>query len=588
MTDRRALGAVVMIIWAAASSWAETPLRGVNIAGLEFTEDALPGVHGIHYTANSEATFAYFAAKGLPLFRVPIRWERIQPELFGELDADYLALVERNIAWAKTHGGRVALDLHNYGRYRPDEGGARREYILDNRYDDEIKVPGEALADLWTRLSVRFRDEPAVYGYGLMNEPHDMAAADWKAISQQTLSAIRAAGDEKTIFVAGDSWSSAERWVQTHGERSWITDPAENFVYEAHLYFDQDASGHYALSYDQELAANPNLAQIGRTRLEPFRAWCRANSVRCFVGEYGVPASDSRWLTVLDELLRAMDEAGMGGTYWAAGDWWHDYALSVQPRGEQAQPQLAVLQRHAGPRFATTVSAAGFQTGPQARGSLVSVYGDGLADATAAAESTPLPVELAGVRVELESAMGEVRPAPLVFVSPAQINCLLPDDIAEGWTELRVRRDGEIVAVDRLRIAAAAPALFAANGAGFGPPAGQMLRIAADGTRAVELLAVFDGQEGAFAPRPIVRPAPEERIFLILYGTGFRHAAPGGGVEFNGVSGSQPGYIGPQPDFPGLDQASVELPGEFGDGGEVRVALQANGARSNELVIRLE
>ncbi|MEZ5396694.1 MAG: cellulase family glycosylhydrolase [Bryobacterales bacterium] len=110
-------------------------------------------------------------------------------------------------------------------------------------------------------------------------------------------------------------------------------DPHTSFADEAHLYFDQDASGRYFQSFSQELASNPGLLQIGRSRLQPFRDWCVANGVRCFVGEYGIPGQDPGWLDVLENLLTAMDEAGMGGTYWAAGDWWGDYPLSVQPDG---------------------------------------------------------------------------------------------------------------------------------------------------------------------------------------------------------------------------------------------------------------
>jgi len=38
-----------------------------------------------------------------------------------------------------------------------------------------------------------------------------------------------------------------------------------------------------------------------------------------FIGEYGVPDSDPRWLTVLDTFLAYLDANGVGGTYWAGG-----------------------------------------------------------------------------------------------------------------------------------------------------------------------------------------------------------------------------------------------------------------------------
>ncbi|MGE5648014.1 MAG: glycoside hydrolase family 5 protein [Acidobacteriota bacterium] len=316
--------------------------RGVNIAGAEFGEDHLPGVHGRDFTYNSEDTFRYFCAKGLNLFRVCLRWERLQPELRGPLDPGHTGCLRQNIEWAHKYGGQVIIDIHNFGRYG--------NFAIDNLYDARMRVSTRDFADLWTRLSAEFRGEPGVYAYGLMCEPHDLGEADWKTVSQTALAAIRDNGDSTLVLVPGDSWSSSERWPEVHGPRGWIADPSGNFAYEAHEYFDADHSGSYALSYDEELARDSGLPSIGRARLRPFTDWCAANGVRGFLGEYGVPDNDPRWLAVLDDFLDALDEAALGGACWAAGEWWGDYPLSVQPRENFTldRPQLAVLERHTG------------------------------------------------------------------------------------------------------------------------------------------------------------------------------------------------------------------------------------------------
>ncbi len=564
----------------------QIPPRGVNIAGAEFGEGTIPGEFGVHYTFNDEETFAYFPERGLPLLRVPIRWERIQRQPFGELDAEYLQRLQQNVAWARAHGGRVIIDVHNYGRYKLAADGYA-EYVLDNAYNNVVKVPRAALIDLWLRLSEVFADNPVVYGYGLMNEPHDMGSADWKAISQAVLTALRDAGDDKTIFVGGDSWSSAERWQQTHGSQSWINDPADNFYYEAHLYFDQDASGRYFQGYDQELSANPNLLQIGPQRLQPFRDWCDANSVRCFLGEYGIPNNDSRWLGVLDNLLDAMDEAGMAGTYWAAGHWWGSYALSVHPSANQDKPQLAVLQQHGSPRFALTVSAASSVDGPQAPGSLVSAYGFDFADQNTSAKLF-LPVELDDVSLDLVLEDNSVWRSQLLFVSPGQINYLLPDDLPSGPAELRIKRNDVVIAVERLMIAPVKPALFAANGDGAGAPAGQIVRVIGQEVQEPEPLADFDSGSGRYIPRPIQFQSENERIIIVLYGTGFRNAPPDSLVLLNDQPGRAVQYIGKQDSFAGLDQLNFELPRDMAGAGQVKVAVSVQDLVSNELVLQLD
>src|SRR6267142_5647869 len=87
--------------------------RGINLAGAEFGENNLPGTLGRDYTFNNEPTYRYFGAKNLNLIRVMLRWERLQPVLRGPLDSSYLTGIKNNIAWAKAHGDKVILDIHN-------------------------------------------------------------------------------------------------------------------------------------------------------------------------------------------------------------------------------------------------------------------------------------------------------------------------------------------------------------------------------------------------------------------------------------------------------------------------------------------
>ncbi len=314
--------------------------RGVNISGADFGETNLPGVFGHDYTFNSEQTYRYFADHGLNLFRIGVKWERLTPVLAGPLDATYLAGLRSNLDWAGRAGGVGVVNLQNFARYRLNGF----EYILDN----SPVLTRQHLADLWVRVSHELRDHPALYAFGLMNEPHDLGPADWKQISQFVLSALRDSGDHTLIMIAGDNWSHADEWPGVHGPDSWIDDPVTNFAYEAHLYFDADRSGQYKLNFDDELRRNPRLPSIGPERLRPFADWLARNQVRGYLGEYGIPGDDPRWQDVLENLLQALDAASVDGTYWSAGEWWGEYPLSVQPDStfQMEKPQLGVLARH--------------------------------------------------------------------------------------------------------------------------------------------------------------------------------------------------------------------------------------------------
>jgi len=73
-----------------------------------------------------------------------------------------------------------------------------------------------------------------------------------------------------------------------------------------------------------------------------FVGWCEQHNHRCFIGEFGVPRQDARYMTTLNGALAYMRENSISGTYWASGSWWGDDNLSnrasgpLQPRGQAA------------------------------------------------------------------------------------------------------------------------------------------------------------------------------------------------------------------------------------------------------------
>ena len=263
----------------------------------------------------------------------------------NEAEVGRLGQVSR---WAANHGGQVIFDVHNFCRYAMRRDEEAISAIIDQPLDG-VGVPPVTrahFADLWRRLSKAFVNDPAIWGYGLMNEPHDLGASDWKQISQAAVDAIRAGGDRKLILVCGTDWAGAGRFADANGTWAWINDPANNTAYEAHCYFDEHASGFYEENYDKELARDPALEYRGVHRLIQFAGWCATNGVRGFIGEYGVPGDDPRWLAALQHFLVAMDKAALAGCCWAAGEWWPpNDRLSIQPRAgfSQPAPQIKVI-----------------------------------------------------------------------------------------------------------------------------------------------------------------------------------------------------------------------------------------------------
>lgn len=320
---------------------------GVSLAGAEFGcespdfSNENPGQLGVDYTFPESETIKYFTKAGVNVLRIPFRWERIQPKLGQPLDRQHVSELRKLSKFARRHRTTLVLDLHNYGRYRLAGVG---DCVIDQSVNGDVPVTRKHFADLWSRLALEFRHDRSVVGFALMNEPHDMGGSDWKQISQVAVDAIRKSDRKTNIFICGDDWGSAERFEKANGAKAWIKDPANRTIYEAHCYFDLDGSGKYQNSFGTENAGDATIADRGVSRIEPFLKWCRRNGVRGFVGEYGTPR-DNGWRQVTLQFLQVCKDANVGVCYWAAGEWWGDYPLSVQPKNSLIAPQLSWLLR---------------------------------------------------------------------------------------------------------------------------------------------------------------------------------------------------------------------------------------------------
>ena len=94
-----------------------------------------------------------------------------------------------------------------------------------------------------------------------------------------------------------------------------------------------------------------------------------------------------------------------------------------------------------------------------APGAAVAIFGGNLSRGTVTAASVPLPLQLLGVSVTVNTI-----PAPLYYVSPGQINIQVPYEVAPGVATIIVTNNGQQSSTS-MNISAAAPGIFTdANG----------------------------------------------------------------------------------------------------------------------------
>ena len=258
------------------------------------------------------------------------------------------------------------------------------------------------------------------------------------------------------------------------------------------------------------------------------------------------------------------------------------------------------------PRITALTDAGGFRQGagsdnlPAAPDTILTIFGENLADQAAFAQSIPLPTSLGGVRVEyLRPSTQSWEALPLFFASPSQINFHLPSlgELLQGPTSIPIQIDrGGILSVQRLlQVKTLSASLFTADSSGLGAAAGFYVRVRPDGSQ--ERGNLFQCEQSTCMPNPVPRGA-NNRIFLELYGTGFSHLdlelqADSVLVLLNGRP-LPAAFVGPNGEFVGLSQLNVEVPADMPSGVDldlyllVRPQPGAHWLSSNRLTIHLQ
>lgn len=329
---RRSLGCLLLILLPSVAQGASPRpmLQGVNLGLPSASPGALPGKHGTHYLWPTPEEVGIYANWGATALRIPFLWERMQPSLLKPFNPEELALLDAVVKAGAERRVTIVIDVHNFGRYRGQLVGS-----------DE--VPAQAFEDFWKRMALHYKKQPYV-AFGLMNEPFKQGASDWAGLAQRGIDAIRATGARQLILVPGTRWTGAHSWLAEGSGGSNaealknIRDPADNFAFELHQYFDKDSSGTHPECVD---------ADVGVERLRAVTGWLRETGRQGFLGEFGASRSDV-CLEALGNVLRYMADnrdVWRGWTYWAAAKWFGNYMFNVYPPDGARFPQAAVLER---------------------------------------------------------------------------------------------------------------------------------------------------------------------------------------------------------------------------------------------------
>ncbi|RMI30491.1 glycosidase [Nocardia stercoris] len=320
-------------------------LRGMNVNQLNDyarNDPNLPTVAPL-----DDTDFAQMAALGVDVVRLNIAWSALEPTP-GAFDEGYVARIRSAVNQAKAHGIYTVLDMHQdaWGKTVGTPAGATCPSFMSRGYGwdgapgwatitdgnttcniGHLREASPAVADAfqhfydntdgiqdhlvatWARLAAEFKDEPAVAGYDLMNEPNPglrdpfTAAAQLGRYYQRAIAAIRQ-GERGgmahlAMFEPSAIWSALG--LDATPPTQDITDPLA--VFAPHLYSE-------SINVDNSF---PTIEQ-GFDLAEAAAARYRVPLWTGEWGWFGDPAADE------SKVNRFVDQENahrMGGAWWS-------------------------------------------------------------------------------------------------------------------------------------------------------------------------------------------------------------------------------------------------------------------------------
>ncbi|MBS1370760.1 MAG: cellulase family glycosylhydrolase [Lentisphaeria bacterium] len=215
------------------------------------------------------------------------------------------------------YGLRFVIDLHTLpgGRYENREMAMFHEKLFADHF---IAV--------WKKIATRFRDNPAVWGYDLVNEPVQIRRApyDYWSLQRQAAEAVRAIDPERPIFLESNMSDAPETFRYLAPLR------LKNIIYQVHMY----KPGAYThqrvkvrdgrLRPGEKPIAYPGV--IGGTRydreelrrdLQPVRDFQQKYGARIYVGEFSAAVWAPGAAEYLRDLIAIFEEYGWDWTYHA-------------------------------------------------------------------------------------------------------------------------------------------------------------------------------------------------------------------------------------------------------------------------------
>jgi hypothetical protein len=255
-----------------------------------------------------------------------------------------LAELDQALPACARYGIKVVVDLHSPpgGRLANNDVAMFSEPL----YQDHFVA-------VWEMMARRYRGNPAIWGYDLINEPTQVepppaGVADWLGTQVRAAKAIRAIDPDRPIFIESCQWDSAA------GFRDLDPVDVPNVIYQVHMY-DPGSFTHQGVFapapeggvvYPGVIDGRQVDKEALRQNLQPVRDFQLAYNVHIYVGEF----SAIRWAPgdsayqYLRDCIDLFEEYGWDWSYHAYREW-DGWSVEHGPDRNDRQPTATPTDR---------------------------------------------------------------------------------------------------------------------------------------------------------------------------------------------------------------------------------------------------
>ena len=246
----------------------------------------------------------FLGENGFNVVRIPVNYRHLErDDRPFEIIEDGFRHLDRAIEACGRYGVYSVIDLHalpgsQNQHWHSDNATHLAQFWLHPHFQERVK-------NMWRAIAERYRGNPWVAGYNLMNEPADPSGTAVARVYEELIAAVREVDPDHIIFLDGNTYST---------DFSMFEVPVPNTVYTLHDYV---AAG---------LGRSPHYSKdIALEKFLERSEYARSTGTPLFVGEFAPiyendEAIDAPRRQMLTDQLDIYREYGASWTSWMYKD----------------------------------------------------------------------------------------------------------------------------------------------------------------------------------------------------------------------------------------------------------------------------